>query len=259
MELWEALRRRKSVRSYSQEPVPREVLDRVLASVLMRGLVRDGRLVRLLVALPDVSGSLAKVATLIGQRIEPTLALSICTIVIAVLVAVPLVAGLPLLGLAVAGAGGVEHVGGEVVSVGAAAAVEPVRERLVDLRRAGVRPVRVDDLAALAGAGGQRRGDLLGEVGRQRERRRGGLRGRERGGELGGGDRLGAPLRLDVLATAPVGLWDDDRHPPSVAVIAGRCDRRQVRDRQMPASVAASDPPRHRAPGCGRSSDADNV
>jgi len=40
---------------------------RVLASVLMRGLVRDGRLVRLLVALPDISGSLAKVATLIGE------------------------------------------------------------------------------------------------------------------------------------------------------------------------------------------------
>jgi nitroreductase len=34
MELWEALRRRKSVRSYTQEPVPREVLDRVLDSVL---------------------------------------------------------------------------------------------------------------------------------------------------------------------------------------------------------------------------------
>jgi threonine dehydratase len=35
---------------------------RVLASVLMRGLVRDGRLVRLRVTMPDVSGSLAKVA-----------------------------------------------------------------------------------------------------------------------------------------------------------------------------------------------------
>jgi len=34
MELWEALRRRKSVRSYSQEPVPPDVLDRVLDSVL---------------------------------------------------------------------------------------------------------------------------------------------------------------------------------------------------------------------------------
>jgi len=39
---------------------------RVLAAVLMRGLVRDGRLVRLRVTMPDVSGSLAKVATLIG-------------------------------------------------------------------------------------------------------------------------------------------------------------------------------------------------
>jgi threonine dehydratase len=36
--------------------------SRVLASVLMRGLVRDGRLVRLRVTMPDVSGSLAKVA-----------------------------------------------------------------------------------------------------------------------------------------------------------------------------------------------------
>jgi len=41
--------------------------SRMLAGVLMRGLVRDGRLVRLRVAMPDVSGSLAKVATLIGQ------------------------------------------------------------------------------------------------------------------------------------------------------------------------------------------------
>lgn len=40
---------------------------RVLAAVLMRGLVRDGRLVRLRVTMPDVSGSLAKVATLIGE------------------------------------------------------------------------------------------------------------------------------------------------------------------------------------------------
>ncbi|OGA14477.1 MAG: threonine ammonia-lyase [Betaproteobacteria bacterium RIFCSPLOWO2_02_FULL_63_19] len=39
----------------------------VLAAVLMRGLVRDGRLVRLRVAIPDVSGSLAKVASLIGE------------------------------------------------------------------------------------------------------------------------------------------------------------------------------------------------
>ncbi len=41
--------------------------SRVLASVLMRGLVRDARLVRLRVAMPDVSGSLAKVATLIAE------------------------------------------------------------------------------------------------------------------------------------------------------------------------------------------------
>jgi threonine dehydratase len=41
--------------------------SRVLSAVLMRGLVRDGRLVRLRVALPDVSGSLARVATLIGE------------------------------------------------------------------------------------------------------------------------------------------------------------------------------------------------
>jgi threonine dehydratase len=41
--------------------------SRVLASVLMRGLVRDGRLVRLRVTMPDISGSLAKVATLIAE------------------------------------------------------------------------------------------------------------------------------------------------------------------------------------------------
>jgi threonine dehydratase len=41
--------------------------SRVLASVLMRGLVRDARLVRLRVTLPDVSGSLAKVAALIAE------------------------------------------------------------------------------------------------------------------------------------------------------------------------------------------------
>ena len=40
--------------------------SRVLASVLMRGLVRDGRLVRLRVIMPDISGSLAKVAALIA-------------------------------------------------------------------------------------------------------------------------------------------------------------------------------------------------
>lgn len=41
--------------------------SRVLASVLMRGLVRDGRLVRLRITMPDVSGSLAKVATIIAE------------------------------------------------------------------------------------------------------------------------------------------------------------------------------------------------
>jgi threonine dehydratase len=41
--------------------------SRVLASVLMRGLVRDGRLVRLRVTMPDVSGSLAKVAAAIAE------------------------------------------------------------------------------------------------------------------------------------------------------------------------------------------------
>jgi threonine dehydratase len=41
--------------------------SRVLAAVLMRGLVRDGRLVRLRVTMPDVSGSLAKVAAAIAQ------------------------------------------------------------------------------------------------------------------------------------------------------------------------------------------------
>ena len=41
--------------------------SRVLASVLMRGLVRDARLVRLRVTMPDVSGSLATVAALIAE------------------------------------------------------------------------------------------------------------------------------------------------------------------------------------------------
>src|SRR6266478_1767359 len=41
--------------------------SRLLASVLMRGLVRDARLVRLRVTMPDVSGSLAKVAALIAE------------------------------------------------------------------------------------------------------------------------------------------------------------------------------------------------
>jgi threonine dehydratase len=40
---------------------------RVLASVLMRALVRDARLVRLRVTMPDISGSLARVAGLIAQ------------------------------------------------------------------------------------------------------------------------------------------------------------------------------------------------
>jgi len=39
---------------------------RVLSAVLMRGLVRDGRLVRLRVVMLDVAGSLAKVAAMIG-------------------------------------------------------------------------------------------------------------------------------------------------------------------------------------------------
>ena len=41
--------------------------SRVLASVLMRGLVRDARLVRLRVTMPDISGSLARVAALIAR------------------------------------------------------------------------------------------------------------------------------------------------------------------------------------------------
>ena len=41
--------------------------SRMLSAVLMRGLVRDGRLVRMRVAMPDISGSLAKVAALIGE------------------------------------------------------------------------------------------------------------------------------------------------------------------------------------------------
>jgi len=40
---------------------------RVLAAVLMRGLVRDGRLARLRVSMPDVSGSLARVAQMLGE------------------------------------------------------------------------------------------------------------------------------------------------------------------------------------------------
>ena len=41
--------------------------SRALASVLMRGLVRDGRLARLRVTMPDISGSLAKVAAMIAE------------------------------------------------------------------------------------------------------------------------------------------------------------------------------------------------
>ena len=41
--------------------------SRALASVLMRGLVRDGRLARLRVTMPDVSGSLAKAAGMIAE------------------------------------------------------------------------------------------------------------------------------------------------------------------------------------------------
>src|SRR5258707_3932891 len=41
--------------------------SRGLASVLMRGLVRDARLVRLRVTMPDVSGSLAKVTQMIAE------------------------------------------------------------------------------------------------------------------------------------------------------------------------------------------------
>ena len=40
---------------------------RLLSSVLMRGLVRDGRLLRLRVVMPDIAGSLAKVAAMIGE------------------------------------------------------------------------------------------------------------------------------------------------------------------------------------------------
>ena len=41
--------------------------SRLVAAVLMRGLMRDGRLVRLRVTIHDVAGSLAKVAALIGE------------------------------------------------------------------------------------------------------------------------------------------------------------------------------------------------
>ncbi len=39
---------------------------RLLSEVLMRGLVRDGRLVRLRVVMPDIAGNLARVAAMIG-------------------------------------------------------------------------------------------------------------------------------------------------------------------------------------------------
>ena len=41
--------------------------SRLLSAVLMRGLVRDGKLVRLCVTMHDVAGSLAKVAAMIGE------------------------------------------------------------------------------------------------------------------------------------------------------------------------------------------------
>jgi threonine dehydratase len=41
---------------------------RLLASILMRGLVREGRLVRLRAELPDVPGALSRVAGIIGQH-----------------------------------------------------------------------------------------------------------------------------------------------------------------------------------------------
>jgi len=40
--------------------------SRLLSAVLMRGLVREGKLVRLRVTMPDIAGSLAKVAGMIG-------------------------------------------------------------------------------------------------------------------------------------------------------------------------------------------------
>ena len=41
--------------------------SRILASVMMRGLVRDGRLVRLRIEIPDEPGVLAAVAQVIGD------------------------------------------------------------------------------------------------------------------------------------------------------------------------------------------------
>jgi threonine dehydratase len=40
---------------------------RLLASILLRGLKRDGRLIRVRVRIPDVAGSLAKLLTLVGE------------------------------------------------------------------------------------------------------------------------------------------------------------------------------------------------
>jgi threonine dehydratase len=40
---------------------------RLLSAVLMRGLVRDGKLVRMRVVMPDVAGNLARVAAMIGE------------------------------------------------------------------------------------------------------------------------------------------------------------------------------------------------
>jgi threonine dehydratase len=42
--------------------------SRLLASVIMRGLVRDGRLIRLHIEIPDAPGQLAKVTTLVGEQ-----------------------------------------------------------------------------------------------------------------------------------------------------------------------------------------------
>jgi threonine dehydratase len=41
--------------------------SRLLSAVLMRGLVRDGRLVRLRVTMPDIAGNLARVAAMLGE------------------------------------------------------------------------------------------------------------------------------------------------------------------------------------------------
>ncbi len=41
--------------------------SRILASILMRGLVREGRLVRVRVSVPDVAGSLAKITKVVGD------------------------------------------------------------------------------------------------------------------------------------------------------------------------------------------------